>query len=274
MGKWRDKVFFVSSTFLRREGMSKNSQPRERILLRPFAKHFWIVVEQPMNMDGFLVVEQTPQGEWIAATIAFLRWVLRIYGWIVCGGFRLYDWVYGKIPRPDPYGTIRMPFTSFWSCEGIHWIDDEQRRPQAPTGAILNGGNQIRWPVNYTNPEARLDPEAERQYWYGGELTNARPRWMVDHPVAASDEQNRINGGDRIPPTAHQDTLTPTPLHGRGTYSALGLLSGDPRWIVGWDPEWSADQRLRALDCMAPGQIVRVPDGPTSIVPAPPSPAE
>lgn len=190
MAKCRDKVFFVSKTRLLYDGCTRRLQPRDRIYLVSLPKRRWIVVEQPMNMDGFLVVEETSQGEWIAATIAFLRWLIRVYEWIVFRGFRTYCWMYGKIPKPDPFGIFRLPFTPFWTAgAGEHpWLDHvpppnivdnvftatplfptliggemaEQRQPAAPTGAILNGGDQIRWPWIYGDPRlvAEWDPAA------------------------------------------------------------------------------------------------------------------
>jgi hypothetical protein len=106
-------------------------------------------------MNGFLVVEETPQGERIAATIAFLRWILRIYLWVVCRIFRAYHRIYEKLPRPDPYGTIPMPFTPFWSGESLQWIDDLSS-PNHDHGATqqerISGGQEIRWPLVYDNP--------------------------------------------------------------------------------------------------------------------------
>ena len=206
MGKWRDKVFCYSHTYLLQAGRIPANRPRDRFRS---AGRSWIVVDRPMNMLGYLVVEETPQGDRIAATIAFLRWLLRIYGWTVCRGFRTYAWVYGKIPRPDPYGTIPMPFTPFWTGEGIPLVDENQRQPQSPTGAILNGGNLIRSTLIYANPPTpHLDPVAERQYWYGGEMTNTRPSWIVSDPSIASLEPGLIvrgQDGARIIPA------TPSP---------------------------------------------------------------
>ena len=266
MGKWRGKGVFFSHTPPLPAGRIPANRPRDRFRS---AGRSWIVVDRPMNMLGYLVVEETPQGERIAATIAFLRWLLRIYGWTVCRATRLYHRVYEAIPRPDPYGTIRIPFTPFWSGERIQWIDDrfpptavphcrecgEQLESHAGRGwkyfhehvlsgpypnplphrcrlvniaferdgtpvasapdlleehsTRIDGGNLIWSPFIYANPPTpHPDPVAERQYWYGGEITNTRPSWIVSDPSIASLEPGLIvpgQDGARIIPA------TPSP---------------------------------------------------------------